>query len=104
MDSFQELGGAGVALGVMEDWQFKENKKTALRKGQLIFLSTDGIWEACNARGEMFGKDRIYEIIRKNATLGAEEILDTILASLTHFQKGAKLQDDITLVIIKIID
>ena len=52
----------------------------------------------------LFGKDRIYEIIRKNATLGAEEILDTILASLTHFQKGAKLQDDITLVIIKIID
>ena len=60
-DSFQELGGSGVALGVMENWEFKANKKTALRKGQIIVVSTDGIWEACNPRGEMYGKDGQYK-------------------------------------------
>jgi serine phosphatase RsbU (regulator of sigma subunit) len=54
--------------------------------------------------GEMYGKDPIYDIIRKNSSLAAGEILDAILASLNRFQKGAKIQDDITLVVIKIID
>jgi serine phosphatase RsbU (regulator of sigma subunit) len=50
----------------------------------------------------MFGKDPIYDIIRKNSSLSANEILNTIAKSLESFQKGAKIEDDITLVIIKI--
>jgi len=101
-DSFEELGGAGVALGVMEDCIFKEYTKTALRKGQIIFLSTDGIWEAHNQKGKMFGKERIYDIIRRNSSLNANEIIDVMLESLNSFQDGAEIEDDITLVIIKI--
>jgi len=103
-DSLEELGGSGIALGVMEDCKFKAYKKTALHKGQIIFLSTDGIWEACNSRGEMFGKEPIYDILRKNSSWSANEILEAVLESLNRFQKGAKIQDDITLVIIKIVD
>ncbi|MGD9043168.1 MAG: SpoIIE family protein phosphatase [Desulfobacterales bacterium] len=101
-DTFEELGGSGVALGVMEDSVFKAYRKTGLREGQIIFLSTDGIWESCNQRREMFGKDRIYDIIRKNSSLSADEILNAMLESLKHFQQGAKIEDDITLVVIKI--
>jgi len=101
-DSFEELGGSGIALGVNEDWNFKEYTKTALHKGQIIFLSTDGIWEARNQKGEMFGKKLIYHIIRKNSSLSANEILDAMLKSLNRFQNGAKIEDDITLVVIKI--
>jgi serine phosphatase RsbU (regulator of sigma subunit) len=50
----------------------------------------------------MFGKDRIYDIIRKNSSLSADEILNAMLESLKHFQQGAKIEDDITLVVIKI--
>jgi sigma-B regulation protein RsbU (phosphoserine phosphatase) len=103
-DAFEELGGSGVALGVMEDSVFKANRKTGLRGGQIIFLSTDGIWESRNQRREMFGKDRIYDIIRKNSSLSANEILSAILESLERFQNGAKIEDDITLVVIKIKD
>jgi serine phosphatase RsbU (regulator of sigma subunit) len=99
---FEELGGPGVALGVMEDSKFKAYTKTALREGQIIFLSTDGIWEACNLKGEMFGKARIYDIIQKNSSLSAAEIIDITLASLTSFQQGAPIEDDITMVVIKI--
>jgi serine phosphatase RsbU (regulator of sigma subunit) len=102
--SFQELGGPGVALGVMENWEFKANEKAALRKGQIIFLSTDGIWEACNPRGEMFGKKPIYDILRNYCSSSANKILEAILESLNRFQQGAKIQDDITLVVIKIIN
>jgi serine phosphatase RsbU (regulator of sigma subunit) len=52
----------------------------------------------------MFGKEPIYEIIRNNSSLGANEILNAMTESLKSFQKGAKIEDDITLVIIKITD
>jgi len=103
-DAFEELGGSGVALGVMEDSIFKAYTKTALCKGQIIFLSTDGIWESRNQKREMFGKKSIYDIIRKNSSLSANEILNAMLESLKHFQQGAKIEDDITLVVIKIKD
>jgi serine phosphatase RsbU (regulator of sigma subunit) len=103
-DTFEELGGSGIALGVMEDSAFKAYTKTALRKGQIIFLSTDGIWESRNPKREMFGKRPIYDLIRKNSSLSANEILKAILESLKHFQQGAKIEDDITLVVIKIKD
>ncbi|UCE54305.1 MAG: SpoIIE family protein phosphatase [Desulfobacterales bacterium] len=101
-DTFEELAGSGIALGVNEDWIFKEFTKADLHKGQIIFLSTDGIWEARNDKGEMFGKEPIYNIIRNNSSLSANEILEIIFESLNSFQKGFKVEDDITLLIIKI--
>jgi serine phosphatase RsbU (regulator of sigma subunit) len=46
-----------------------------LKKNQIIILGTDGIWEARNLRGEMFGKKPIYRIIRQIPALNAKEIL-----------------------------
>jgi serine phosphatase RsbU (regulator of sigma subunit) len=101
-DSFEELGGSGIALGIEGDWKYQQYLKTALNRGQIIFLSTDGIWEAFNPKGDMFGKERIYDIIRKNSSLSAQEIINLILGSLKSFQQGAQIEDDITLVVIKI--
>jgi len=103
-DTFEALGGSGVALGVMENFAFKASGKTTLRKGQIIFLGTDGIWESRNQKREMFGKEPIYETIRKTSALSANEIIDAMLESLKQFQNGAKIEDDITLVVIKIKD
>ena len=101
-DNFEELSGSGVALGVMEDSNFKAYTKTDLRKGQIIFLSTDGIWEACNLKGEMFGKERIRDIIRKHSSQRADEIINITIDSLKSYQQGAQIEDDITMVVIKI--
>jgi sigma-B regulation protein RsbU (phosphoserine phosphatase) len=101
-DTFEELGGAGMALGVDKHWKVDAYTKTALHKGQIIFLGTDGLWEACNSRGAMFGKQPIYDIIRSHSALSASDILEKVLAALQDFQEGAKIEDDITLVILKI--
>jgi serine phosphatase RsbU (regulator of sigma subunit) len=101
-DSIDELGGSGIALGVMENWNYEEYTKADLRKGQVIFLSTDGIAEARNQKGEMFGKEPIYDIIRKNSSSSADKIIDELIESLNGYQKGAIIEDDITLVVIKI--
>jgi sigma-B regulation protein RsbU (phosphoserine phosphatase) len=101
-DRFEELHGQGAALGAIEDYKYAEYSKTALEKGQIIFLSTDGLTEARNDKGDMFGKEPVYNIIRKNAASGANDILDAIFKSLNRFVEGTKLEDDITLVVVKI--
>jgi sigma-B regulation protein RsbU (phosphoserine phosphatase) len=101
-DTFEELKGKGMALGVDEDWQYEEYQRTDLKKGQIIVLATDGIWEAHNAKAEMFGKVAFYEIIRRNAAETASHILETVYDELEQFQKDVEPEDDVTLVVIKI--
>ena len=100
-ETFEMLHGPGIALGVDENWMYEGNKKTSISKGHIILLGTDGIWEARNRQGNMFGKQPIYEIIRKQASQSAKEILEEILCELETFQQGIKTEDDITLVVIK---
>ena len=101
-DTFSDLnGGNNIALGVFEDTEFKEARRE-IAPGQIITIATDGIWDARNPKGEMFSKDRIHKIIRRNATKTANDIQNTILDSLKRFQKDIKLEDDMTLVVIKI--
>lgn len=101
-DSFEDLYGRGIALGVDQKWEYEENKKTGFSDGQIILIGTDGIWEARNARNEMFGKERLYEIIRQSAAVSASEIVDNVIASLDRFMQSRKAEDDITLIAIKI--
>ena len=104
LDQFEELKGNGLALGIDESYIFEENSKTDLTPEQIIAIGTDGIWETFNKQGEMFGKMRFREIIRENAHMGSSDILDAIYKGIDTFSIGAKKEDDITLVIIKITD
>jgi sigma-B regulation protein RsbU (phosphoserine phosphatase) len=101
-DHFEELGGDGIALGIDQDWQYQTYERGGLDSGQIIVLSTDGLWEAQNSDGDMFGKEAIYEIIRRNPKAGAGELLDALLYAVTRFQKEQQPTDDITLMIVKV--
>jgi sigma-B regulation protein RsbU (phosphoserine phosphatase) len=101
-DAFEELKGSGIALGVADGVQYMENRKTGLQNGQVIAIGTDGIWEALNTEGEMFGKERYQNIIRKNSQKSAAEILDAVYRELSEFTMGKKSEDDITLVVVKL--
>jgi sigma-B regulation protein RsbU (phosphoserine phosphatase) len=103
-DTFEELRGKGMALGVNADGQYLEYEKTDLAKEQIILLGTDGIWEARNPQGEMFGKEPIYRIIRQNPAARAKEILTSCFNSLNFFLENQAPEDDITLVVVKILD
>jgi len=102
-DSIGELdGGNNLPLGVFEDAVFNESYRQ-LASGQVIIIATDGIWEARNPEGKMFGKDRTYQIVRQNAAASAIDIQNAVLESLKRFQKDRRLEDDLTLVVIKVI-
>ncbi|MGD9077714.1 MAG: PP2C family protein-serine/threonine phosphatase [Desulfobacterales bacterium] len=103
-DRFEELYGSGLALGWDENYQYEENVHTDFTAGQIIFLGTDGIWETFDKNGNPFGKEPIKDIIRQKAAASADEIMNEILTALRLFRQGKEPEDDVTLVVIKIVE
>jgi sigma-B regulation protein RsbU (phosphoserine phosphatase) len=100
-EAFHELAGQGIALGVDEDFRYEQYRQSGIAKGQVIALGTDGIWEAINRKGKMFGKDRFRDIIRRHAEANAADILGAVYGELDDFTQGMDYEDDITLVVAK---
>ncbi len=103
-DQFDELRGPGLALGVDKEFLYTTQRQADMKPGQIIALITDGIWEECNQKGEMFGKDRLKKIIRENSEKTAGEILENVFHGHRTFTAGVENKDDITLVIVKITE
>ncbi len=101
-DRFEELKGPGLALGIHQGFSYQVQQRSDLTPGQIIMVGTDGIWEACNQYGEMFGKERIKQIIRRNAAASAEAILNQVIEEQALFCQGTRSEDDVTLVVVKI--
>ena len=101
-DSHEMLAGEGLPLGVMEDAEYKEYQKQ-INPGQIILIGTDGVKEAVNTAGEMFGNKRLLNVIRDYADKSAREILDKAFESLNNFRHPLEADDDETLVVIKVL-
>ncbi len=100
-DSFETLGGDGVPLGVMDNWDYEE-AEIGIDAGHIILIVTDGIKEAYNSHGEYFGNDRLMEVVRDHAAKPAKKLLKEIFDALNRFRYPAERLDDETLVIIKV--
>jgi sigma-B regulation protein RsbU (phosphoserine phosphatase) len=99
--TFTELRGqGGLPLGVFEDARYEEEQRK-LSPGQIIAIGTDGIWEACNVQGGMFGKRLLEKAIRDHADRPAAEIVQRVLEALQQFLFPLDLQDDATLMVVK---
>ena len=101
-DVFDELAGPGIALGIDDGYVYHENRRKGLQDGQVLAIGTDGIWEAYSQDGEMFGKKRFRDLLRRHARAGADDILNAVYDDLTSFTVGRKSEDDVTLVILKV--
>ncbi|MBN1556306.1 MAG: SpoIIE family protein phosphatase [Phycisphaerae bacterium] len=98
----EELEATGMVLGVIEDVEYEGSGPITLQKGDIIAVGTDGIWEAKNADGEMFTRERMFDLIRENAGKSAEEIYTIIVDAVVAYRGDAGPQeDDITLMVIK---
>jgi sigma-B regulation protein RsbU (phosphoserine phosphatase) len=100
-DIFENLAGPGAALGVDAEHAYTAQSKNGLTEGQVLVVGTDGIWEARNTSGEMFGKDRLYGLLRRHAGGSAQQIADSVVQHLKQFLDGSSFEDDVTLVVVK---
>ena len=102
-DTFDNLSGGGsLPLGILAEAEYIEKHRDIL-PGQIIVIATDGIREASNRYGEMFGKDALQNIIRQNASAGSAHLLQAVFTALDLFRQGVKSEDDMTLVIVKVL-
>ncbi|MBW2516328.1 MAG: SpoIIE family protein phosphatase [Deltaproteobacteria bacterium] len=100
-DSPEFLAGKGLPLGVMQDAVYEEYQQQ-ISSGQIILIGTDGIKEAINESGEMFGTQRLVQVIKDTADQPAIKIVDGVFESLDRFCSPVKNGDDATLVVIKV--
>ncbi len=102
-DAFIELAGEGMALGVDENFKFQKFSRQGWTPGSVIVIGTDGIRETHNEAGEMFGLDRLREVIRRHGAEPAEAIQNAVIDAIHTFQGDASQEDDITLVVVKLL-
>ncbi|HWQ68230.1 MAG TPA: SpoIIE family protein phosphatase [Methanospirillum sp.] len=98
--SFDEIHLTGSIIGFMEHQVFREATFTLFR-GDLLLSYTDGVTEARRSDGEMFGKERLYNVVDKNRSKSAKEIVDIIMGEIRAFVDEEPQYDDITLLTIK---
>jgi phosphoserine phosphatase RsbU/P len=72
-----------------------------LEPGDMVVVYSDGVTEAMNPSGEMFGDDRLNEEACKAPASGAPEVLTGILESVDRFAGEAEQADDISLIVIR---
>jgi sigma-B regulation protein RsbU (phosphoserine phosphatase) len=87
-------------LGLSDDISDQlTEKQVGLDVGDIIVLFTDGVTEAMNGAGALYGQARLEEALNEYADLPPAKILDKIFEEVSTFQK--EQLDDMTLVIIK---
>jgi len=100
-ETFEELGGPGLVLGVDEAFVYRQQSKAVTRAGMILLLFTDGIWEAHDGEGNFFGKERLKALVKEHAADSAAQIRDRILAAVEQFRGDLPIEDDMTLIVIK---
>jgi CHASE2 domain-containing sensor protein len=97
-----ELSGGGPPLGVLPSFGW-EGSQIRLESGDMLFLYTDGLWEASVEKtGEQFGKERIVDFLKSNRDKVPEAFNQEIVRAAQGFTGSEHLDDDITLLTLRL--
>ena len=86
----------GMMVGAMSGVKYRDYE-IVLNRGDKIFVYTDGVPEANNAAGELYGMSRLETALNHTADESPEMILHNIRADVDDFVNGAKQFDDLTM-------
>ena len=89
-----------LPVGALSDWTY-EGQQTQLKPGDMLFLYTDGLSEAKNTAGELFGRKRVNELAAAHATDSSQQLVELMEAEVHRHAGDAEQSDDITLLAIK---
>lgn len=91
-------------LGLVPDVNIPSSGLIPLLPGQTLLLVTDGIEESATPEGELFGSARVIELIQSHQKLSSQETLDLLQREARGFASGAPQLDDMTAIILKVLD
>jgi phosphoserine phosphatase RsbU/P len=90
-----------LPLGVAEGVVYPESTER-LQKGDQIVFYTDGITEAHNPAGELFGTARLDTVLEQ-CSLHADALLESLLQSVSDFAEGQPILDDQTIIVARVV-
>lgn len=88
----------GTVVGAFPFADYGESK-LKLEKGDLLLCYTDGISEPENAYGEMYGEDRLIEVVQRNLHKSDDQLVEAIMESVLQWTGSPELQDDMTMLL-----
>ncbi len=95
----EELRRTGIALGVLGSAEY-EQKSRQMKPGDALVLYTDGITEARDPDGRMFGEEHLLEVAQRAQGCSGREIQEALLEEVHRFVHDAARVDDITLMVV----
>jgi len=96
------LDVGGLVLGAEENERYAETA-VPLRRGDVVVFYTDGVTEAHDPRGQVFGTERLVSIVRSHYGASAAVLLRTIRNALRRHTHDAEQSDDITLIVLRVL-
>jgi len=97
---FEELIGEGILLGLSEGTRYGE-QEVQMSPGDVVVLYTDGITEAMNPSGELYGLERLKEVVAAHGGGVPEELIQAIYRDVKEFQEGNPPEDDRTVLVVR---
>ena len=95
------IEATGVPLGVFDDADYDEFTFHA-KPGDMFVFFSDGILDARNQAGDMFGRRRVEEIVAKSCEFSADWVVDSLFKAVAEHAAGVETFDDQTVVAIKV--
>jgi len=99
-NDFKELSARGIILGSFEEVKLEEQTIEVAPSDLLVFY-TDGVTEARNDSGELFGIERLKNAVASHSDAGAKEILQEVVQAINTFAGDTPQSDDFTLYVVK---
>ena len=96
--SVERLDVNGTVVGAFSFAKFTESR-VQLEADDLLVFFTDGITEPENEYGEMYGEDRLSDLVARNADRSEDDIIRLVLESVRGFARAGEAQDDMTILL-----
>lgn len=100
--TLEMLEVTGIALGMMDGMEYEE-RHVAFHTGDVLVMYTDGVVEAMNGKGELFGLKQLESSIKAAAHSSANGILERIMEDISQFSGSEEQSDDITAIVVKAV-
>jgi hypothetical protein len=98
---FIDTAGDKFPLGIVKKCRYQETQ-VALQSGDVLVLYTDGVVEAMNDRGKMYGFERFTASIEAGRGLSATALLEKLMADVSRYVGDAEPHDDLTIVVVRV--
>jgi len=99
----EKLKAKGTVLGILPEIGYEE-QSLIFDPGDMITIYSDGVTEAVGTNGEEFGEERLEELLVANRDKGAVAIIDAVLEHLDEFTASAPFEDDVTLLVARLVE